>query len=135
MALLNTIDVEDVTRKLRDWPGPRLSEAADTLTVTNVAIPHAAGFSMTTVLFDAKWVDDESQERELHLVCRVAPATPGLLEHADLAKEFSLLRTLNESTDIKVPTVRWLEEDGSVLGAPFVVMDRVFGEIPSDDPP
>jgi aminoglycoside phosphotransferase (APT) family kinase protein len=31
-----------------------------------------------------------------------------------------------------VPTVRWLEPDPAVLGAPFFVMDRVEGRIPPD---
>jgi aminoglycoside phosphotransferase (APT) family kinase protein len=41
--------------------------------------------------------------------------------------EFELLRTAGEA-GIPVPRVRWCEEDASVLGAPFFVMDFVAGE-------
>jgi aminoglycoside phosphotransferase (APT) family kinase protein len=31
--------------------------------------------------------------------------------------------------------MRWFEEDGSLFGGPFYVMDHVAGEIPTDNPP
>jgi aminoglycoside phosphotransferase (APT) family kinase protein len=36
---------------------------------------------------------------------------------------------------VLVPRVHWYEADPSVLGAPFIVMDRVEGDIPMDNPP
>lgn len=71
----------------------------------------------------------------LNLVARVSPDGPTLFKHPDLAREFALLSTLAEHTDIRVPRVRWYEEDSSVLGGPFIVMDHVAGEVPADDPP
>jgi aminoglycoside phosphotransferase (APT) family kinase protein len=38
-------------------------------------------------------------------------------------------------TGVPVPRVRWLEEDASILGRPFYVMDRIPGEVPSEVPP
>ena len=38
-------------------------------------------------------------------------------------------------TTIPVPRVLWFEEDASVLGQPFYVMERVDGVVPSDNPP
>jgi aminoglycoside phosphotransferase (APT) family kinase protein len=38
-------------------------------------------------------------------------------------------------TGIPVPRMRWYEDDASILGQPFYVMDRVDGVIPPDHPP
>ena len=38
-------------------------------------------------------------------------------------------------TDVPVPRTYWLESDGRVLGAPFYVMERIDGRIPTDTPP
>jgi aminoglycoside phosphotransferase (APT) family kinase protein len=41
---------------------------------------------------------------------------------------------LNRHTAVPVPRVLWHEPDPAVLGREFVVMDRVAGRIPSDNP-
>lgn len=45
------------------------------------------------------------------------------------------MRILREKTDIPVPPIRWYEADSSLLGAPFFVMDRIAGQVPTDMPP
>jgi aminoglycoside phosphotransferase (APT) family kinase protein len=45
-----------------------------------------------------------------------------------------LLRILAQ-TQIPVPVVHWHEPDPAVLGAPFYVMSRVDGDVPTDMPP
>lgn len=42
------------------------------------------------------------------------------------------MRLARELTDVPVPAVHWYEDDVSVLGTPFFVMDRVDGRIPPD---
>jgi aminoglycoside phosphotransferase (APT) family kinase protein len=44
------------------------------------------------------------------------------------------MKTLAGS-DVPVPRMRWFEEDRSLFDSPFYVMDRVAGEIPTDNPP
>jgi len=133
MALLNTIDTSAATDQLRHWLNGKLPGAAN-LVISNVEIPQSAGFSMTTILFDAEWHQDGTAQHR-HLVARVAPTTPGLFETPDLAREFKVLRTLDAETAIKVPEALWLEESPAILGGPFIVMERAFGLVPSDDPP
>jgi aminoglycoside phosphotransferase (APT) family kinase protein len=133
MALLNKLDADHASRQLSAWLAVKLPDAED-VTVTDVKIPQSAGMSMTTILFDAAW-REKGEDKLLHLVARVAPAAPGVFKDPDLAREFTVIRALGHSTEIKVPTARWLEEDPSVLGSPFMVLDRAYGEVPSDDPP
>jgi aminoglycoside phosphotransferase (APT) family kinase protein len=42
---------------------------------------------------------------------------------------------VGERTSVPVPPTLWLEEDPVWLGAPFLVMGRVDGEVPPDMPP
>jgi aminoglycoside phosphotransferase (APT) family kinase protein len=132
MALLNTLDVPAAEAALRGWLRGRMPGASD-VEISNLDIPQSAGMSMTTVLFEAGWRQEGRTERR-SLAARVAPSAPGIFKRPDLAKEFRILQALG-STDVGVPTVHWLEEDPSIIGSPFMVMERVEGRVPADDPP
>jgi aminoglycoside phosphotransferase (APT) family kinase protein len=132
MALLNELDAAAAEAALRDWLGDRLSGAAD-VQVTDLEIPHSAGMSMTTVLFTATWTKDGAEQAQ-RLVARVSPTGPGVFKRPDLVREFRLLQKLS-GTPVPVPTPCWVEEDAAVLGAPFMVVQRVDGRVPGDDPP
>jgi aminoglycoside phosphotransferase (APT) family kinase protein len=69
------------------------------------------------------------------LVARVAPKGDGLFYSYDLDLEARVMGALSEHTDVRVPEVLCYEDDPSVLGAPFFVMERIEGRTPSDDPP
>jgi aminoglycoside phosphotransferase (APT) family kinase protein len=93
--------------------------------------PHpleGSGFShsITTVRATCKGVTHE-------LIIRASPRGQGLLQNYDLAREAALLSYVHESCGL-APAVRWLETDTSVLGSPFMVMDRLDGLIPSITP-
>jgi aminoglycoside phosphotransferase (APT) family kinase protein len=45
------------------------------------------------------------------------------------------MRILDADTDIPVPPVLWYEPDPGYLGAPFLVMRRIEGRVPTDMPP
>jgi aminoglycoside phosphotransferase (APT) family kinase protein len=132
MALINTLDPAAATTALQDWLAERLTDARD-VAVTDLQIPQSAGMSMTTILFAARWTGpngDQSQD----FVARVAPQGPGVFKTPDLSKEYRLLKALH-TTSVPAPEAYWLEEDPSVLGAPFMVVERVEGRVPGDDPP
>jgi aminoglycoside phosphotransferase (APT) family kinase protein len=133
MALLNKLDADSASRQLGAWLAGKLPEAED-VAVTDLQIPQSAGMSMTTILFGASW-REHGEHHDRKLVARVAPDGPGVFKDPDLAREFGILRALGEHSDVEVPAARWLEEDPSVLGSPFMVVDRAYGEVPSDDPP
>ncbi|HET9476573.1 MAG TPA: phosphotransferase, partial [Dehalococcoidia bacterium] len=68
------------------------------------------------------------------LVFRLAPGGFQVFPDYDLPKQYRIMSAL-AATDVPVPTMRWLEEDESVLGRAFYVMDYVDGELPSEVPP
>lgn len=55
----------------------------------------------------------------------------GIMEPYDIAGEFRLLQALNR-TEVRAPRVYWLEEDPSVMGAIFYVMEECAGRQPPD---
>jgi len=132
MALANK-DPQEVKGDLERWLQTRLPGAID-VTVDKLDVPQASGLSNLTILFDASWTKDGVPCTE-QLVARVAPEGPAVFMQYDLGKEFRVMQALAERTPVPVPEVRWVEEDASVLGAPFLVMDCASGQIPADDPP
>ena len=45
------------------------------------------------------------------------------------------MRALHDRTDVPAPNVLFSEPEPSVLGGPFLVMERIDGRVPPDDPP
>jgi len=88
---------------------------------------HTEGFSLETFSFTASWRDGGEAAVSHHLVLRRQPAA-GLLEPYDLGPQVTAMRAVEGV--LAVPRVRWFEEDPSVLGAPFYVMDFVEGDVP-----
>ncbi|HWJ82442.1 MAG TPA: phosphotransferase family protein [Nocardioides sp.] len=124
MALANK-DPQEVRAALQDWLGRQVPGAL----VTECDVPAASGMSNLTVLFTAT-TEDGARE----YVARVAPEGPAVFPDVDLSKEAAVLNAL-AATGLPTPRVHWVEEDPSVLGAPFVVMERAHGRVPADDPP
>ncbi len=118
----------DLRARLERWLQQRHAGAA----VTGLERPEGNGMSSETLLLDATW-DGQGHG----LVARVAP-DPGdipVFQTYDLAMQFRVMRLVAERSDTPVPTCLWLEEDASVLGAPFFVMERVDGRVPRDNLP
>jgi aminoglycoside phosphotransferase (APT) family kinase protein len=102
--------------------------------VSNLRAPAASGFSNETLFFDASW-QDSTGPRQLSMVARLQPDGPGLYPVYDIGLQYDVMRALAEHTAVAVPTVLWREDDPSVLGAPFFVMETLDGQVPADDPP
>jgi aminoglycoside phosphotransferase (APT) family kinase protein len=135
MALLNVLDPVATEAELTKWFAGKLPGATD-LKITDLEIPQSAGMSMTSVLFKVSYREGGAG-RELDLAARVAPANPdaGSFIDTDLRREFRLLQTLGQHSDVAIPTARWLEEDADVIGSAFMIVGRAFGRVPPDDPP
>ncbi len=92
--------------------------------------PTTTGFSSETLIFDAVW-----GEHHEAFVARVAPIQFQIFPEPRFAEQYRLMRLLDERTDIPVPPIRWYEPSAEPLGAPFFVMGRVDGDVPTDMPP
>lgn len=124
LVLTTPRDLDDVRRRLTAWL--RRTTGTD-VRVGEIQKP-SAGFSNDTLLFEV-----EHGGRTEPLVARLEPNEFHVFPEYDLGAQFRILRCLAE-TDVPVPPARWFEDDPSVLGSPFYVMDRVAGEVPSEVP-
>jgi aminoglycoside phosphotransferase (APT) family kinase protein len=93
----------------------------------------ANGMSSETIILTGRW-DEDGQRREEKWVARVAPTAQDVPVFSSyrMDHQFNVIRLVGEKTDVPVPRVRWLEASGSVLGAPFFLMDYVDGHVPPD---
>lgn len=133
MALANTRDPAKSAIVLRDWLMSKLPDASE-VEVSDVFTPHASGMSNETLMFTATWTQEGRTQRREY-VARVAPQGPGAFPCYDLATEQRVLHVLSQHTDAPVPATPWLETDPAVLGADFLVMERLSGRVAADDPP
>jgi aminoglycoside phosphotransferase (APT) family kinase protein len=112
--------------RIRDYLASRLD--AKDLALRSVE-RIAVGWSHETWLFDAAWTD-RSGEHVQGFCLRRDPGNALLRDLSDLPTQYRVLRCL-EPTAVPAPRVHFLEEDMSVLGAPFLVMEKVAGTCPS----
>lgn len=133
MALKNTLDSEVVAAKLADALNRHLDGVSDAQ-VDSVDFPSTNGMSNETLLFRASWAGPDGPRNE-RLVARVQPAGPAVFPRYDLGLEFAVMSALARATDVASPKMFFHEPDPQVLGAPFLVMTCVDGQVPPDDPP
>ena len=89
----------------------------------------AVGWSHETWLFDLHYTE-KGNAQQLGLCLRRDPGN-ALLQHlSDLGDQFRVLQCL-EKTAIPAPKPYWYENDPAILGAPFLVMEKVPGECPN----
>jgi aminoglycoside phosphotransferase (APT) family kinase protein len=125
-------DLEQTRKRLTEWFLAKLPEAHE-LQMSGLTRPGTTGFSTDTLLFDLTWTEKGRSRRE-ELVVRIEPTGLTVFPTYDLPLQFQVMELLAE-TPVPVPRVFWLEESAEVLGAPFCVMQRVAGRIPTDNPP
>jgi aminoglycoside phosphotransferase (APT) family kinase protein len=125
-------DVTTLPTVLAQWLSTVLPGAV-TPDVTVESGIDSNGMSSETIVLTGRWHHDGA-DVEQKWVARVAPtqADVPVFSSYRLDHQFEVMRLAGELTDVPVPTVRWLEDTGSVLGTPFFLMDHVDGIVPPD---
>jgi aminoglycoside phosphotransferase (APT) family kinase protein len=89
----------------------------------------AGGWSHEIYLFYANWNADSRALRQ-GFCLRKDPGAGLLRELSSLQEQFRVIKAL-EPTAAPTPKAYWYEEDTSLLGGPFFVMEKVEGEVPN----
>jgi aminoglycoside phosphotransferase (APT) family kinase protein len=91
------------------------------------------GMSSETIILTVRWEEDR-QTNQRRFVARLAPQPQDvpLFHYYRLDHQFNVMRLVAELTDAAIPSVRWIEPTGTVLGTPFFLMDYVEGVVPPD---
>ncbi|MGI9601959.1 MAG: phosphotransferase family protein [Acidimicrobiales bacterium] len=128
-------DRVDLQARLTRWLTGRLGTGSD-VHIGDITSPDGSGMSSETLLFDAAWTDDTGEHQQA-LVARVEPDADDvpIFPTYDLELQFAVMELVGANSTVPVPVTRWYEPDPAALGAPFFVMDRVQGRVPSDIPP
>jgi aminoglycoside phosphotransferase (APT) family kinase protein len=125
-------DVTTLPSVMSQW----LSTVMPRGTAPDVAIESGVdsnGMSSETIVLTGTWEQDGRSAHQ-KWVARVAPseADVPVFPTYRLDHQFEVIRLVGELTDVPVPTVRWMENTGDVLGTPFFLMDHVDGIVPPD---
>jgi len=105
----------------------RLTGATD-LTLENF-VQTAVGWSHETYVFDARW-REHGRMVSRGFCLRKDPGVGLLRELSSLEEQFRVLKAL-EPTPAPAPRPYWYEPDASILGGPFLVMEKIEGEVPN----
>jgi aminoglycoside phosphotransferase (APT) family kinase protein len=119
-------DERTMELRIRDYLADRLG--AERLELRNVE-RISVGWSHETWLFDASWTTG-GDLHEQGFCLRRDPGNALLRVMSDLGTQFEVLRCLDD-TPVPTPHPYFYESDPVVLGAPFLVMEKVRGVCPS----
>jgi aminoglycoside phosphotransferase (APT) family kinase protein len=122
-------DPERTAEALQEWLRLQLRNPA--VTVTDVSVPKA-GFSNETILATANIGEPDGTVSARAFAARIEPTAHQLFTTPDAIRQARTIQAL--APYVRVPNVWLLEPSASVLGAPFFLMDRVTGRVPSDVP-
>ncbi len=111
------------TAALAAWIGDRLGDPAEPLAATRMGTATGIG----NALFELRRGEDS-------FVLRRPPAVLNDASASNMVREWRILTAL-EGTPVAHPTPRLLCEDPAVIGAPFLVMDKVEGFTPGFELP
>ena len=89
----------------------------------------AGGWSHEIYVFYANWNEDGRAMRQ-GFCLRKDPGSGLLRELSNLREQFRVIKAL-EPSPAATPKAYWYEEDPSLLGGPFFVMEKVEGEVPN----
>jgi aminoglycoside phosphotransferase (APT) family kinase protein len=122
--------MQEFTQNIATWLSAQLPDSPP-VEIIEASEP-AQGFSSRTILFTAQWQQD-GQIMERPLVARIQRdvAVPML---ADVFHQQRVMTAIAASSSVKVPAIAFAERDPTVLGAPFFIMERLYGRVPPDFP-
>lgn len=129
-------DLDVLHARLTTWFAHTLGRGAEP-SLSPLTSPGKAGMSNETLLFGMRWKPQECAERDGRFVCRLPPPADAypLFPDYDFDRQVGAMRLVAAKTAIPVPRVPWQERGADFLGAPFYIMERIEGEMVSDNPP
>ena len=114
-----------IQEKIADYLRTRIIPGARDIKFSNW-VQTAVGWSHETYVFDADWTIDGRAHR-LGYCVRKDPGTGLLRELSSLEEQYKVLKAL-ERASAPTPKGYWYEADTSILGGPFLGMEKVAGE-------
>jgi aminoglycoside phosphotransferase (APT) family kinase protein len=128
-----TRDLDELAASLVQWLGAKMLGARD-VRIDNLSYPRGAGQSHETILFDAHW-QEGGQARSQGCVVRIKPSAFTVFPDNLFDEQYRIMKVMHEGGYVRVARPMWLENDASVIGKPFFLMEKVEGRVPVSIPP
>ena len=129
----NVRDLPELAAALVGWLAGKMPDAED-IRVTNLSYPLGAGMSHETILFDAHWRQGGAEQMQ-GMVVRIKPIGHTFYPDDLFDEQYKLIELMHASGKVRVARPLWFEPDGTILGAPFFVMEKVSGRVTVSYPP
>ncbi len=128
-----TRDLDELATALCGWLAQQMLQASD-IRVDNLDYPRGAGMSHETVLFDMHW-RERGAEHSQGCVVRIKPGNFTVFPDDLFDEQYQLMKLLHEGKYVRIAKVLWIEQDPTLLGKPFFVMEKKIGRVPVSMPP
>ncbi|MFT4055191.1 MAG: phosphotransferase family protein [Novosphingobium sp.] len=128
-----TRDLVELAERLQRWLGSRLPQASG-IGIANLAYPRGAGQSHETVLFDAYW-NEGGRGHKQGCVVRIKPRAFTVFPDNLFEEQHAIMVLMADEGLVRVARPLWFEEDPSILGNSFFVMEKKQGRVPVSVPP
>jgi aminoglycoside phosphotransferase (APT) family kinase protein len=128
-----TRDLAELAEQLTRWMARRLPQAID-IRLENLSYPRGAGQSHETILFDANWKESGGQKSQGYVV-RIKPTRHTVFPDDLFDQQFRIMQVMHDHGRVRVARTMWFEEDASILGAPFFLMEKKVGRVAVSIPP
>jgi aminoglycoside phosphotransferase (APT) family kinase protein len=116
---------------LQDWMRRRLADPG--ATIAGMQTPGGTGVANETVIFDIRRTVGVAAGATEGYVARLATPDSLYLDY-DLAVHYRMYEAMMAFESVPTPRVLGHEPDARVVGAPFFVMEKIDGAIPTDRP-
>lgn len=131
MTIATQRDVDATRRTLQRW---FLARAGARVVHDVEVTPSRSGFSNETLMCRVRWSDSTPTEHDDSLVLRIEPTQHQLFPTSDALHQAAVMEALSQACRLPLPRVRFTESESEWFGAPFYLMDRIDGRIPTDVP-
>lgn len=127
-------DVSGLSERLARWLGHHVGDGRPPV-ISGLRRPEGGGLSSVSVLFEAAWPDGGPGPRSL--VARMPPEQTSfpVFPSYDFRLQYDVMAAVRAHSDVPVPELVGIDDSGEVVGEPMIVMERVAGTIPTDNPP
>ena len=129
----NVRDLTELSVTLTQWLESRLPNTSS-IAISNLSYPIGAGMSHETILFDVSWTEGGMPKGQ-GMVVRIKPVGHTVYLDDLFVQQYRLIQLMHQHGAVRVAKPLWLENDESILGAPFFVMEKVHGRVAVSYPP
>jgi aminoglycoside phosphotransferase (APT) family kinase protein len=127
-----TRNLEGMRAILQPWLQGHI-DGIEQLQINSIQLPKGAGLANETVMLEAQW-ERNGETQSGGYVVRIETPDP-LFPGTTAERQYRMYAALADAPGVPVPRVLGFEENRSLLGAPFFVMEKIEGRVPADDPP